>query len=154
MKDGHPYETEELDRLRTEQRRILRTAPDRFFHGHFELALPDRGVPDAYHEWLARRRGESLVADLEPVLREWTTTSDSSEWYRVFEEELPYLTEPAEAAMARDRLYKQATNERMSPPTETQAADSAKIGELLLLLQFADRMSSDGYSDPRLSETR
>src|ERR1017187_8363485 len=28
MKDGHPYETEEMDELRAQQRRLLRSLPD------------------------------------------------------------------------------------------------------------------------------
>jgi hypothetical protein len=52
MKDGHPYETEEMDRLRSEQRRLLRDLPN-------EVVTPLAGL-DAGGQ-IGRDRLEMLV---------------------------------------------------------------------------------------------
>ena len=84
MKDGQPFETEDLERLRASQRETLRAVPGWLLDsGRF--GMPERdlsGVDEAaYTEWILRERAAGHMEQVGDLIVGWREASRHSAIY-------------------------------------------------------------------------
>lgn len=162
MKDGHPYETEEMDRLRSDQRRLLRHLPNEVVTPLAELDASGQFGRDRL-EVLVRRRVAVVVAAVDPKvtdllakLQAFQDTRDLSNTltggmggsFQVIEAEARQRLGPV--IIEAERQYSEAEEGLRDPNAyhEMLAAVSGLAG----LLCWADALADDGYRDPRVRQ--
>lgn len=152
MERGRPYQTDELDRLRSAQRQILRTIPtelvERLAQDLPTLPVPEHPVDRAMVEAILREQAQELFSsgpvDLITRMRsnvEWGSLAD-------------YLAAVRQAPTfnARDAV-EWLLHEAQSVGGELvqNLGDHEHwLERVLVALVLADELAADGYSDPRL----
>jgi hypothetical protein len=151
MRDGHPYEIEEMDELRAQQRRLLRSLPDEVVKPLTEL--------DA-SKYMGRGPLELRVRELAETMAEDPTLIDLLTKVQRFQEAADLFNTLANG-LAGQADGARLTSVITSVQTEYNAV-RAEVGNLhphdvprsfsglAALLCWADALAEDGYRDPRL----
>ena len=151
MEAGHPFHTDELDELRSAQRRVLRWMPDWLLdrhapHGQLFTSLPDADRTPLEFELRGR------AADL---IDQHSDSFGRCVAYGRATIVVDAMTHGAKAMGAEDQarvawVLEQATAERdASSFGETQPAESKAFSRFLFLAIVADELAGD-YHDPRI----
>lgn len=155
MKPGHPYLTEELDDLRSAQRRLLARMPNRWINTAFPPFKKDYDPGAVYDNLVDRHRLES---DFRTLVQ--SQFADAVEW--LTERQTPFRPEDVQHFLdsrlqnfdgnAND-LYEAAMQQRQAEAGDDQpVALQPKIHRVIGLLIWADELADDGYCDPRLAD--
>lgn len=144
MAGGHPYDNEELQELRIQQRRVLACVPE-WVLGNWRIRLYPPTFPD------------ELRAQVEWTLRRWIQRVEID----THAEDIAKITSYTDAEML--RLASQSLSE--TPANELNEAigplmrekrtlkipgDGPFHRDLVTNLALADVLADDGYRDPRL----
>ncbi len=150
MDPGHPFHTEELDELRSTQRRLLRWMPDWLLdrhapHGQLFTSLPDADRTPL--EFDLRGRAAELMDEHSDLFGRCIAYGRAA---NVVE------TLTAASAMGADDqarliwLLDQATSERDGAVFgESQPQETKVLGRFIFLATIADELAGD-YHDPRI----
>jgi hypothetical protein len=144
MRNGNPWETKKLRRLRRQQRRQLRALPSAVIAG---LHAPRPAIA---------LEGDGVIVELElrRRAREWVEREGADELLDALESKFPQtlLVETlqktdvhAKADLALTQLLPQDTT-----PELEDANVHAALQAFATLAVMADRLSDDGYLDPRV----
>ena len=152
MKDGHPYETEEMDELRAQQRRLLRSLPDEVVKPLSEL--------DA-SKFMGRGPLELRVRELAETMAEDPALIDLLAKVQRFQETADLFNTLANGLAAQvdgpglTSVITSLQTEYNAVLAEVgnlhpQDVVSGTFSGLAALLCWADALAEDGYRDPRL----
>ena len=153
MKDGHPFETQELDGLRSRQRRVLRSVPDWLLdNGRTQMPTDDLSAlgDAAFLERLVRDRAQTELRELSDIVGSWEEPTGNGRLGRFLNTELSRKGLSQDLLNAHSRLTLQAT-QSVQPPGAFAREEISGLYRLLFLLQLADLLSTDNYRDPRLA---
>jgi hypothetical protein len=150
MKPGHPYLTEELDNLRSAQRKLLAGIPDRWLTAAFPV-FQGATTPQALPTDLDRHRLES---DFRALLQD--RYADIIGWLN--QRKPPFRHNDVQSFLdsraghfsgVAEQLYNEAMEQRQSQP-ECPTEFQKPINHVIQLLIWADELADDGYYDPRI----
>jgi hypothetical protein len=151
MKDGHPYETEEMDELRAQQRRLLRSLPDEVVKPLSELDA-SKYMGRGPLELRVRELAESVAEDpaLIDLLSKVQRFQETADLFNTLANGLAGQTDGARltsviTGVQTEYSAVQAEVGNMHP----QDIVSRTFSGLAALLCWADALA-DGYRDPRL----
>jgi hypothetical protein len=158
MKAGHPYETEELDLLRAEQRRILRQIPDWLFEANRDLVnrfdYQSVGDDRALVEFGLRRLAVAATEPVQALVDAWSRQVPLDRVTRFATHELdPGADVNFQAARRGIAELLMEEEKRVGRPARsvgTQFVPSLNV--LITTLGTADLLATDGYRDPRFAD--
>lgn len=154
VRDGHPFETEELDRLRSSQRALLRGAPD----GIIGKMAPGPGFKNLKHpadapmvELRFRRYAQVQLEASADYFSQWLKHTGARETARLDGDIWAHRN--LSAAQGLDRVTDALAEEsRSSEPAEFGQVEPDSLYEVWACLVAAEELASDDYIDPRLVE--
>jgi hypothetical protein len=152
MEHGRPYQTDELDRIRSDQRQVLRTIPTHFVESRADglphFARPENPYDCAMVESVLREQAQELFnsgpVDLITRMRsnvEWGSLAD----HLATAPDLPAF--PLSDAVEWLRHEAQTVG---GEPIRDLGDQAHWLERLLVALVLADVLAGDGYKDPRL----
>ena len=156
MKRGHPYDTDELDRKRTEQRRILRSIPGWLVRRTDQLPIPPTPAVDAEDRVLVETQLRALadeeVAQLDDLLEQFEAALAVEPAFEFVRDGIYNSTVGTAELAARfggiiDGLMADAEAARVARVSASE--DIPGVHRLLVLLAWADALAGD-YVDPRI----
>ena len=151
MEAGHPFRTDELDELRSAQRRVLRWMPDWLIDRHAPHGRLFTSMPDADRtplEYELRGRAADLIDNHADVFGRCVAYGRAS----ITVDSLTHGARPMgeEDQVRVEWTLTQATAERdASSFGEAQAAELKALSRFIFLAVIADELAGD-YHDPRL----
>ncbi|MBV8980883.1 MAG: hypothetical protein JO086_08280 [Acidimicrobiia bacterium] len=151
MEDGHPFLTKELDALRQQQRRVLRTVPEWVID---RVAIPYEPVESssagdrAYAELELRKLAQDAIVEQQELLASF----DRGTTDEMLAAAISNLIQKAPRGLfdALQPLSDDAYDRRKASAVRNMEGDqTAPLTRLLALLIWADALAGD-YRDPRL----
>lgn len=150
MKDGHPYETEDLDKTRVAQRRTLRSVPD-WIVDDVKVPLPDFSSVNDPDRFLIEAELRQLAQVSEVKLRAFLDRWHKHLAPEVVRSFLRGATKEGVAAGAMSDVFEDVLAEEMATRVTEVPTERPEITRLVTLLAWADLLARDGYKDPRIA---
>jgi hypothetical protein len=149
---GDPFRTQELDELRSHQRRHLRHVPPTLLERNHHPALRPAGRPDGFDETALRLLAEQEARNLVELLENFETHATIGRQLEFLhshsdlgglEDFGPMLVDLASLlAASQTSLFSTNNDDR-----------AARLERFVKLAVWADQLAEDGYRDPRLGDS-
>jgi hypothetical protein len=154
MQTGHPYLTQQLDDLRSAQRKLLSRIPDHWLSDAYPSFRKDYDHQAVIGNLIDRHRLESdlraLVVTRFGRVDDWVTELGTP--FRS-DDILEFLDKRLNASSAiAEELYNTAYDARQSGEADVSPELKRDIRAVVALLIWADELADDGYCDPRVAD--
>jgi hypothetical protein len=160
LKAGDPFETKDLDELRTRQRHTLRLIPDVLLENYapktpVQATSRDTGMLERELRAMADAlQGEELT----DLPERWGDRTRSAVVFEFMDRAAGQVTLQYPGRVQKhvfsDTVESMRRQVEDSVTTELAAEVASVVMRFLHLLVWADNLAADGYRDPRLSELR
>jgi hypothetical protein len=147
---GDPFRTQELDELRSHQRRHLRYIPSALLERYHLDALPAAGPSEAFDETALRLLAEQEARNMVELL-------ESFETHATIGRQLEFLHDHSDGGDLEDfggvlvDLASLLVASQTSLFTTNNDDRAARLERFVKLAVWADQLADDGYRDPRLA---